>query len=40
MVADLMGIRCTACHGVVLGIRFVADMLWTFFTNLLQTLRF
>jgi len=26
IVVDLIGIRSTACHGIVLGIRFVADM--------------
>jgi len=28
IVADLLEIGCTACRGVVVGIRFVADMLW------------
>ena len=29
IVADLLGICCTACRGVVVCIRFLADMLWT-----------
>jgi len=29
IVADLLRICCTACHGLLVGIQFVADMLWT-----------